>query len=253
MLALTTAQVNLFVSDACFAIEKSHNDAWADIKSKAVPRPQWEPRFVAFFCAAMRDVANAWRSRIRAINPRLMLSVSTVFTHQSPYVRWASGRCELADLLVAFVDKTSTPASAYAVLVQAKQGDVNPLKLLSKSEKDQFHLLSKRPKFSVDASSAPTNVLLPTSKSGNDKALLYGVNPPKSLTANPPPWSRDRWKTDGDLATAPVPNQVSPGVCLAETLVEQIQGNKVGTFPCRLRQLPAGLFSRATLGMSGRC
>jgi hypothetical protein len=180
---------------------------------------------VAFLCAAMRGIARAWRPRICSISPGLTLNVSVVFTHQSPYVRWPSDRCELADLLIAFVDKTSSPGWGYATLIQAKQADGSPVKLSTRSEQTQFHLLHKRPVFEVQAKSAPTSVVLPATRRAHDMALLYGTNPPKNATANPPPWSSHRWQTDGRLASAPVVNQVSPVTCLADTLVAQLQGN----------------------------
>ena len=112
MITLNTAQSAQFESDACTEIDNSHDLGWKDISSHSIPRPQWEPRFVAYLCAAMRDVARAWRPRIKHIHPGLSLRVSAVFTHQSPYVKWASRRCELADLLVAFIDKTVRPVRA---------------------------------------------------------------------------------------------------------------------------------------------
>jgi hypothetical protein len=174
----------------------------------------------------MGDIAKAWKPRIALINPKLRLSVSTVFTHQSPYVKWTTGRCELADMLIAFIDRTSTAGSGYATLIQAKQADGNPAKLTTHSEKSQFHLLSRRPIFDVDAANAPKSVDLPTSRSGHDEGILYGVNPPKNAKKNPPPWGSHRWETGGSLATAPVVNQVSLVRCMAETLVEQLQGNE---------------------------
>ena len=226
MIKLTPAQATVFASDACAAIDQSHDNAWNLITQRNVTRSQWEAWFVAHVCAAMCDVAKAWRPRIAGINPKLMLSVSSVFTHQSPYVKWSSGRCELADLLIAFIDRTSSPGLGFAVLVQAKQADSNPAKLSTKSEKLQFHLLNVRPTFDVDAKAAPARVILPMSRLGHDEAILYGVNPPKKLASNPPPWGSHRWQTGGGLATTPVANQVTLARSLATTLVEQFQGNE---------------------------
>lgn len=223
-----------FENDACSVIEDSHRKAWNYIKNRGIKRPQWEPLFVAYLCAAMRDLANSWKPRISSIDPTLQLSVSAVFTHQSPYVEWSSGgnldKCELADLVIAFVDKTSLPGSGFAMLVQAKQGDGSPLLLGSKSEKKQFHLLHHRPRFDVKAKSAPTGVSLPTTRNGHDLGLFYGMNPPKNAATNPPPWGNHRWNAGGDLSTAPVLNQVSVPTCLAKTLVRQLQGAEGWSF-----------------------
>jgi hypothetical protein len=226
MITLTKSQFGLFARDACKEIEKSHDDSWRKIHARKPPviRSQWEAWFVAHLCAAMCDVAKAWQPRIKSISSGAKMSVSSVFTHQSAYVKWKTGRCELADLLIAFIDRKAN--SGYATLIQAKQGDGSPAKLTTKSEKLQFQLLSARPIFDVDAGHAPVSVDLPANRSGHDEGILYGVNPPKDAAKNPPPWGGHLWKTGGDLATAPVPNQVSLVQCLAKTLVEQFQGDK---------------------------
>lgn len=226
MISLKHTQAKLLTTDACTVIDRFHDACWKLITTRKVPRNQWEAWFVAHLCGSMCDVAKAWRPHIAKINPKLRLSVSSVFTHQSPYVKWSSGRCELADLMIAFVDRTTTPRSGYASLVQAKQADGNPVKLSTKSEKAQFHLLQTRPIFDVDATSAPTKVVLPKLRSSHDKAIFYGVNPPKNLAANPHPWPSHRWQMGGDCTTAPIPNQISVTSCLAETLVEYLQGMK---------------------------
>jgi hypothetical protein len=187
MIPLTSAQTAQFAFNACTELEQSHDVAWNRISSQRVTRSQWEAWFVAHVCAAMSDIARRWKPHIAQINPSLKLSVSSVFTHQSPYVKWPTGRCELSDLMIAFIDRRTSPGSGFATLIQAKQGDHNPANLTSHSEKQQFHLLSARPTFDVDANSAPKQITLPASRSGHDLAILYGVNPPKNATTNPAP------------------------------------------------------------------
>jgi hypothetical protein len=222
LLSLTPSDASSLVADACAAIRQGHDDAWNDIVRNGVRRPQWEPRFVAHLCGAMVDVAARWRSTLRAAYPSVRLSATAVFTHQTPYVKWSTNRCELADLMLAFIDRTAPTQNGTAVLIQAKQSDRRTIALSGRSEKTQFDLLSRRPTFDVDQSPAPTVVDL---RSRNpDVGLLYGLTPPDATPSNPPIWSGDRWHTSDQLASIAPPYGVNAQTCLANTLVQMLTG-----------------------------
>ena len=160
MIPLSPATASTLIGDACDEIRHAHNKMWADINSKGVARPQWEPRFVAALCVCMGNVAATWKTTLLSAHPGHSVSVSAVFTHQTPQVEWPIGsptrRCELADLLIAFIDRPA--AKGFATLIQAKQSDSNSVTLSSTSEKTQYDLLSGRPVFDVVAKSAPASV-----------------------------------------------------------------------------------------------
>lgn len=222
MITLNPGQALAFVSDACKEIENSHNDAWNDITIGKLSRSQYEAQFVARLCAGAKNIASSWRPRIRSINSSLRLSFASVFTHQSPCVKWPiNHRCELADLLVAIIDRTSTPGTGMAILIQAKQSDTGSTHLTTHSEKEQFDLLSSRPTFDVDAKSAPPAVDL--TAYGPDNALMYGLTPPDRTPAMPSTWSIHRWDTADHLRGIASKYHLSATTCLAEGLVEQLQ------------------------------
>lgn len=227
MIKLTSSQVKSFVGDACTEIERSHDYAWNDITTGTFDRSRYEAQFVARLCAGARDIAVKWRPRIRKISPSVRLSFASIFTHQSPYVEWPpvthSNRCELADLLIAVIDRNSSPPFGRAVLVQAKQSDSGATNLTSKSEQKQFDLLSSRPIFDVDAVPAPRGVNL--SPMSPDDSLQYGLNPPDSTPATPSSWSTHRWNMADGLGTS-TPYLVTTGSCLADWLVEQLQSKR---------------------------
>ncbi len=228
MIPLTPSQVSQLLTDACVQIEQSHNNAWIDISRNNIARRQWEPRFVAYLCGAMVDVAKCWRPTLQVVDPSLRLSVSAVFTHQTPCVKWQTGRCELADLLIAFIDRTKSSPTGAAILVQAKQSDTGTVTLIKKYEKTQFDLLSRRPVFDVDQKSAPCAVNI----GGNtpDVALLYGLTPPDTNTPSRPSWPTHRWNTGNQLATVTPAYNVHAGTCLADTLVDILEGNQGWAF-----------------------
>lgn len=240
MINLSSSDAKTLDTAACQAIRAAHDAAWNRIHARRVQRAQWEPRFVAHLCACMSNVAKAWQPTLRRAHPRLRLKTSVVFTHQSPYVKWLSStssarqRCELADLLIAFVDHTASPKQGIATLIQAKQSDNSTVSPSTSSEKKQFELLSTTPIFDIDAQAAPAAVDLTAAKMKHDLALLYGLTPPASLPPTPssPSWSNDRWETAANLGVlwnAP-PHRVSASQCLAETLVELVKGNHGWTF-----------------------
>ena len=163
-------------------IANSHLAAWREIIKFSVPRNQWEAHFVARLCNSMHDVGASWKPVLYSIDPLLRINVSSVFTHQCPYVTWSGTTCELADLLVAFIDNRpihSEPVGR-AILIQAKQADGTSTKVTGKARK-QFELLADRPKFDVIGSGsalAPSDVEL--DKLPSPGGLFYGLTPPAS-------------------------------------------------------------------------
>ena len=228
MLSLTAADASMLRNDACHEIGRFHDKAWIQIQGWSLPRRlQWEPCFVAHLCASMGDVARRWRHTLRTSHPGLQLTLSVVFTHQSPYVKWTSKgglkRCELADLLIAFIDRTAAQPRGIATVIQAKQSDTGSVKLTTTSEQKQFELLSERPTFDVDDQAGPTSVDL--SRKARDSALLYGLTPPDSPQAAPH-WPHDRWHTAGKLASMRGTYAVMASDCLAATLVQMVRGKR---------------------------
>lgn len=212
---------------ACDEITRSHVDALNEITAKKINASQWEAKFVAHLCRAMADVAKAWGGELAAAKTGLGLSMATVFTHQSPYVKWTSGsasrRCELADVLLAIIDRTASVPTGVATLIQAKLSTTGGVTLSSKSEKNQFDLFSTRPKFDLDAALAPKGIDL--NGLSPDSALMYGLTGP-SAAALPSSFSWPHfWLTADDLHRSAGTYAVSGEDCLAFTLVGMLLGN----------------------------
>lgn len=226
-------------ADACSAIEKWHDlglqKIWPGISwpptsagACSIGKNQWEAHLTGHLCSSMIDVASAWRLELAKQNPTIKLSLTSVFTHLTPQVTWTASAsqktCELADLLICFIDRTAPTPGGSAILIQAKQYDTHFFTLTSSGERTQFDLLSKRPVFNVKASmSAPTGVdlggLVP------DVALLYGLNEPDT---DPPtlPLRTDRWLSAMGLNSLAGSYSATATECLAGTLVELGLGNR---------------------------
>ncbi len=212
---------------ACDKITQSHLAALNEINAKSVKPSQWEAKFVAHLCKAMADVAKVWGSELAAAKTGAGVSMATVFTHQSPYVKWKNGminkRCELADVLLAIIDRRANTPTGVAILVQAKLSSTGNVRLSSKSEKNQFDLFSTRPKFDLVSALAPTGIDL--SGLSPDSALLYGLTGP-SVAALPSNFSWPHfWLTADDLHRSAGTYAVSGEDCLAFTLVGMLLGN----------------------------
>jgi hypothetical protein len=220
--------------DACAEIQRWHDIGWHKIwppgaAKETVGRSQWEAYLAAHLCSSMVDVAAKWRPVVHAHNPSLRLSVSSVFTHQTPMVVWPPsgyarlGRCELADLLVCFIDRTRIPQAGSAILIQAKQSDTTSVKLSAPNERKQFELLSVRPPFRIDrkVGLAPQSVDL--GPIASDTALMYGLNEPDS---NPPSghFRACRWQTADGLGSVKGVYAVTSTTCMAQTLVDLVHG-----------------------------
>ena len=212
---------------ACDEISRSHVDALNEITSKRINASQWEAKFVAHLCRAMADVAKAWGGELAAAKAGVGVSMATVFTHQSPYVKWKSGtinkRCELADVLLAIIDRTASTPTGVAMLVQAKLSSTLSVTLSSRSEKNQFDLFSTRPTFDLDSALAPKGIDL--RGLSPDSALMYGLTGP-SASALPSNFSWPHfWLTADDLHCSAGTYAVSGEDCLAFTLVGMLLGN----------------------------
>lgn len=205
----------------------SHFRACQKLGRRPLNRAQWEPHFVAHLCASMADVASVWRSILGASRPNLKLTLSSVFTHQTPCVTWTpttggSKRCELADLLIVMIDRSAVAPSGIATLIQVKQSDTGHIRLTTRSEKTQFELLSERPVFNVDSTDAPKAIDL--SGCNPDAALLYGLNPPDCLPLMSHVLPSPRWKTADKLGASIGAYSVISSSSMGRTLVNLIQG-----------------------------
>lgn len=212
---------------ACNEIAGSHVDALNEITTGRLPSSQHESKFVAHLCRAMAGVAKAWKNELSVASTGHSLSMATVFTHQSPYVKWNAGtaikRCELADILFARIDRTSNNPKGVAMLVQAKVSTSSSVTLSSRSEKNQFDLFSARPNFDVDAPLATRGINL--RGLSPDAALMYGLTGPTAAALpNHFAWPH-HWLTANDLGRSAGTYAVTGEDCLAYTLVGMLMGN----------------------------
>lgn len=205
-------------------IRRFHDAAWAIAAQKL--RAQWEPHFVAGLCLSTGNIVGGWRPRLRQVLGRnIRLTADVIFTHQTPLVKWppavGTSRCELADVLVAFVDRTSSKREGRAILIQGKQSDNQKLTLTSSSEKKQFQLFSTRPVFDLVAKGSPKRVDLASRQP--DVGLMYGLTPPDAQPANPKRWGRTRWHSADGLQSV-ASNAVHAADDFAKTLVNLLRG-----------------------------
>lgn len=236
MIALDRFVMAHLHSHACNAINQSHDDAFHEIAYKRIRRTQWENIFTAHLCRAMHHVAHKWKTELTKALPSVGLSMASVFTHQTPYVKWTTGnsnnRCELADVLLVLIDRMSGNPEGVAVLIQAKLSATGGITLSSLSEKRQFDLLSTRPIFDVDALVAPTQIDL--RHLSPDAALMFGLT---SYGSAPLPSLHSgihHWLTADGLFSSAGTYTVSSKDCLAYVLT----GMLVGTFGWKF-DLPA--------------
>lgn len=214
---------------ACDEITQSHAAALKEIASKNVNIGQWEAKFVAHLCRAMGEIAKAWQKELIAAQAGVQINMATVFTHQSPYVKWKDGattkKCELADVMLAIIDRTAGVQKGFAVLVQAKLSTTRSVSLTNFSEQKQFDLFSARPVFDFFNTGAPKGIDL--SNLTPDSALMYALT---SSTKAPLPSSFPYphfWLTAQDLRSSIGSYKVSvdDADCLAFKLVSMLFGN----------------------------
>ena len=165
---------------ACCAIV--NDSIWRLMRRLANPQ---EPAIVAALNQCTPLYTSRWRSILAKTHPDVSLSTAAVFTHLTPkvtlHVDAAPGAgpliCELADQLVAVIDRrrqtAQRPAVGRAMLIQAKMakhGEVH----IGRSDSTQLKLLAERPKFSVTSPrNGPIDVDL--RKRRPDVALFYGL------------------------------------------------------------------------------
>lgn len=232
MIRITSSLAARLRFDACIASANAYASAVAGIAQYNVSATQYESWHVAYLCREIGQLAASWRAKLVAAAPGTTLSMSSVFTHQSPYVKWTNGssshRCELADLLIAVIDRRGIDPKGYAVLIQAKLSTCGSVTLSTPSERTQFDLLTNRPVFNVDAKVSPQKVDL--SSYAPDSALLYGMatNAPLSPLGHYPYWHPcwpSTWLVADDLRQCAKQYAVAPADCLPSVLVGMLQGN----------------------------
>lgn len=227
MISLSGGAMSRLHSQACKVITQSHDDAFNEIIARSIRPNQWENIYTAHLCRVMHQVARSWKAELAKAVPGLGLSMATVFTHQTPYVKWAAGanrkRCELADVLLVFVDRSSGVPQAVAALVQAKLSTTGGVSLSSTSERKQFDLLSTRPIFDVDAVGAPTQIDL--KNLAPDTALLYGLTGPRTAHLPSGYSGVHHWLTADNLVSSAGSYTVTGKDCLAYVLTGMLVGN----------------------------
>jgi hypothetical protein len=154
-------------------------------------RPRTEVGFVAAMAIdGIGAVARAWEPHLRTL--ALTFNLSGVFCHGAPQVRFASGRCELADLLVV-IDRHDTGALVRrATLIQAKMARAaHRVSLSGRSSIKQLGLYQRWPSFTfVDASYGTDTYTLSGSRHG--EAGTFGVidRHLRDPATDPPLWTQ---------------------------------------------------------------
>ncbi|MFP3545742.1 hypothetical protein SB748_19920 [Rhizobium sp. SIMBA_035] len=171
-----------------------------------VRAPRTEPGLVAAVTTyAIPRIARDWRRILKPL--RTHIEISSVFTHQAPKVRFASGikaraTCELADLLIV-VDDART-GRRQAALIQAKMAaQRGTVQISRQQDKLQLELFQKWPRF--DFEEPIYNLAGVDFHSGGSAAECgrYGVIDRHLIT--PPIWSQMRpSKVPGKTLASPI-------------------------------------------------
>jgi hypothetical protein len=183
---------------------------------------------VSHFCLSMMDAARSWNAELQRLGKPYALTVSTVFTHQRPRVRFASASpnqgCEMADMLVVVVDRTTDAPTGTALLLQAKLSDDHHVDLTSPSERKQFELFAQHPVFNMRAG-GPQGVVIPpvTASAG----LLYGITgaahiDPSGVHIFPWPWHPHAWYNSSPIAGGGLTYRADARECIAHMLVDML-------------------------------
>lgn len=194
-----------------------------------------EPMFVARLCEALTAMARGWRSQLMTIDPAAQLSITSIFTHQTPYVRFPSGttnpnRCELADLAVVLIDRSnSTKIASRCFFVQAKREDAQQVTLQNQGDLLQLALYTQRPTFDVVRKNAPVGITFPAPTP--DNALNYGLTPPATAKSGPVgvAWANTRWMLAQNLQ-GHGSHQLTCNRSLQAALVDLLEGSAGWSF-----------------------
>ena len=210
------------------AIMQQHNIAvLKDVKRTVTVG---EPIFVAHLCKALTAMASGWRSQLMTIDPSARLSITSIFTHQKPYVHFPSGNtnpdcCELADLAVVLIDRSNpVQVASRCLFVQAKRVDTPQVTLLDPGDLRQLAFYTKRPTFDVARRNAPVGINFPAPIP--DNALNYGLTPPATAKSGPvrAGWTNTRWMLVQNLCSH-VTHQLTGTRTLQATLVDLLEGS----------------------------
>lgn len=210
------------------AIMQQHNIAVVQDVTRTVT--VGEPMFVARLCEALTAMASGWRSQLMAIDPGARLSVTSIFTHQKPYVHFPSGdanpdRCELADLAVVLIDRSNpVQVASRCLFLQAKRVDKPQVTLLDPGDLRQLEFYTKRPTFDVARRNAPVGINFPPPHP--DNALNYGLTPPASAKSGPVAagWANTRWTLAQNLQ-GHATHQLMGNRSLQAVLVDLLEGS----------------------------
>lgn len=204
MVTFTALQKHALRLHASGVILTGHNIAWARLR--AGHSTHYEPVFAAYLCASLSYLATPWRAELRQIDPNARLTISSVFTHQRPYVTFTNGgisqQCELSDVMIALIDRTDPlNIQSRCLFVQAKRDDSPSVTLSKSNDLVQLHLYTNRPSFDVKRKNAPRSISFPAVAHLHDTALNYGITPPTDITTKvtPAAWGTDRWKLANNL------------------------------------------------------
>ncbi len=225
LLAHERAALELF---AQAAILRQHNIAVVEDANRAVT--VGEPMFVARLCKALTDMASDWRSQLMTTYPGACLSITSIFTHQKPYVHFPSGvatpnHCELADLAVVLIDRSKPDQVASRCLfVQAKRVDAPLVTLLDPGDLRQLAFYTNRPTFDVARQNAPVGINFPLPHP--DNALNYGLTPPATAKSGPvgAGWANTRWMLAQNLL-GHATHQLTGNRSLQAALVDLLEGS----------------------------
>lgn len=227
MVTFTAIQKQALKLHAASEILTGHNAAWARLRTGYTTH--YEPVFAAHLCASLSHLATPWGAELRQTDPNAHLTISSVFTHQRPYVTFAKGgvieQCELSDVMIALIDRTDPlKILSRCIFVQAKRDDSPTVTLVQSNDLVQLHLYTNRPTFNVMRKNAPKSISFP--KVAPDTALNYGITPPTVIQtkAAPMAWGQDRWKLANNL-NGHAGTTVTATVPLQDLLVDFLEGN----------------------------
>jgi hypothetical protein len=235
-LSLTSDEHAALVKLACRAFRKGHQSGMYARKNAIVQPRAGEVIMVSHFCLSMMEAARVWNVELQRMGKPYELTVSTVFTHQRPYVRFKSATkkagCEMADMLVVVVDRTLPDTRATAILLQAKLSDDHHVELMNDSEKKQFELFEGHPVFDMRAG-GPQGVFLPRSTAS--AGLRYGITGAAHFAyggvhVRAGRWQPHAWYNSPVVAgTGPI-YRVGFQECIAHLLVDMLAMNAGSAF-----------------------